>query len=181
MGEERGADARSSGVGDTTRRGPSFAREWVLMARSAQARGLGREMHVNILTTLWQRKWLFTLIAGSIVLLIVGVGLLLEERYTAETQVLVESREQVLSDIKSIFRNLRATDEVLNSEAEIIASDSLTRKVMSKLGLYEDPEFNTFLRESDLLAEAIDRTKQLKAYPRRSGGTKCGDRGGRLV
>lgn len=162
MCEGRGA-VRGLGVLEAQRgAGPGFAREWVMnMARSAQARGRGREMHVNILTTLWQRKWLFTLIASGIVLLIVGVGLLLEERYTAETQVLVESREQVLSDIKDIFRNLGTTNEVLNSEAEIVASDSLTRKVMSKLGLYEDPEFNTFLQEPNLLTEAVDGLKQL--------------------
>jgi capsular exopolysaccharide synthesis family protein len=144
------------------RRATGFAREWVMnMGHNAQARAQGQEMHVNILKSLWQRRWLFVLIAGLIVVLIVVIALLLEKRYTAETQVLVESREQVLSDIQDILSNLGTTNEVLNSEAEIIASDNLTRKVMSKLGLYEDPEFNEFLQEPDLFAEAIAEIKEL--------------------
>src|SRR6266511_2849892 len=104
-----------------------FAREWVMnIGHNAQARGHGQEMHANILKSLWQRRWLFVLIAGLIVVLIVVIALLLEKRYTAETQVLVESREQVLSDIQDIFSNLGTTNEVLNSEADIVASDSLT-------------------------------------------------------
>lgn len=48
-----------------------------------------------------------------------------------------------------------------STAAKIVASDSLTRKVMSELGLYEDPEFNAFLQEPDLLTEAIGAIKQL--------------------
>ena len=81
--------------------GLGFAREWVMNMSNAQRRGHSQEMHVQHLENPWQRRWLFALIAGVIVLLIVVIALLLEQRYTAETQVLVESREQVLSDIQA--------------------------------------------------------------------------------
>lgn len=143
-------------------RATGLAREWVMsMGHNAQARAHGQEPHVNILKSLSQRKWLFALIAGLIVVLILAIALLLEKRYTAETQVLVESREQVLSDIQDILSNLGTTNEVLNSEAEIIGSDNLTRKVMLQLGLYEDPEFNEYLQEPSLIARTIGEIKQL--------------------
>jgi succinoglycan biosynthesis transport protein ExoP len=139
-----------------------LGREWVTnMQYDGQARGQSQQMQFNIVKTLWQRKWLFALIAGFIVILLLVIALLLEKRYTAEVQILVESREQVLSDIQDVLTNLGTTNEELNSQAEIIKSDSLTRKVMSQLGLYEDPEFNQLLQEPSFFSQAISTIKQL--------------------
>lgn len=92
---------------------------------------------------------------GKLIILIALLGLSvpavfivqqLRPLYTAEVRIMVEAPEvrDALAE-----RNIRPwlTDAVIETESELIASTVLARRVIDKLGLAADPEFNAQLRQ----------------------------------
>lgn len=97
---------------------------------------------------LWRGKFL---VLGTWLLAIVPTILVLQQTvplYTAEAEVLIEGPEatDALMDQRRDF-GYRVTESVVNTEAEVIASTMLARRVIDKLQLDKDPEFNPLLRE----------------------------------
>jgi polysaccharide biosynthesis transport protein len=101
------------------------------------------------------RKWVLI----STVLLITAVtGILLfsiAPRYTAQTTLIVEPREEILSDLKSVLSNLSTDAETIRSEISIITSRDLAEKVVDQLKLDLEPEFNEALKPKSALAETF--------------------------
>lgn len=97
---------------------------------------------------LWRGKFL---VLGTWLLAIVPTILVLQQTiplYTAEAEVLIEGPEatDALMDQRRDF-GFRVTETVVNTESEVIASTMLARRVIEKLQLDRDPEFNPVLRE----------------------------------
>ncbi|WP_246337962.1 GumC family protein [Azospirillum oleiclasticum] len=97
---------------------------------------------------LWRGKFL---VLGTWLLAIVPTVLVLQQTvplYTAEAEVLIEGPEatDALADQRRDF-GFRVTENVVNTEAEVIASSMLAYRVVDKLQLDRDPEFNPMLRE----------------------------------
>lgn len=67
--------------------------------------------------------------------------------FSSSSVVILESREEQVVDLKSVISGLSGDTLVLNSEVEVLRSRSLMEKVVTHLGLLEDPEFNPTLRE----------------------------------
>jgi succinoglycan biosynthesis transport protein ExoP len=85
-----------------------------------------------------QKKILISTICFSIV--IGGVVLtLLTPRYTAEAMVLIESQE---TNIESVVAGLPGDDAAVQSEAYVLTSGTLAHRVIDRLNLFSDPEFN---------------------------------------
>lgn len=114
-----------------------------------------REPMVEIRTlakTLWRRKWV---IAASI-LICVGLTTLMvlqiTPRYQATALVMIETREQNFIDLDSVVAGIGANSSALQSEIEIIRSTQLLERVIGKLRLDEDPEFNPSLNPPSMWA-----------------------------
>lgn len=95
---------------------------------------------------LWRGK---LLVLACLMGVLVPVILTLQQinpRYTAEARVLIEAPESgdPMAD-RSTYRP-RMNDAVVQTEAEVIATNMLARRVVEKLGLESDPEFNATLR-----------------------------------
>lgn len=69
-----------------------------------------------------------------------------ERLYTAEAEILVEAPEIGDNLLERSYGKSRLTESAIQTEADILASGSLTAKVIDKLGLDRDPEFNLALR-----------------------------------
>jgi len=69
-------------------------------------------------------------------------------RFTAETSVMIEASEtnDVLTDRSMTVGHDRLTEATVQTEADLIASAVLARRVIDKLKLEQDPEFNIKLR-----------------------------------
>lgn len=99
-----------------------------------------------VLRVLWRRK---LLILGAIAL---GVGLAILQisfmtpRYTAGTLVLIDPRKTSVVDVESVLSSLTPEQGAVESEVQLLMSSSIAMKVVERLGLYDDPEFNPALR-----------------------------------
>jgi polysaccharide biosynthesis transport protein len=97
--------------------------------------------------TLWRGKWwifLSTVIAiliGGYYAFVVAVPV-----YTADTVVVLESRQEQIVSLDSVMSGLSGDQATINTEVEVIRSRGLISKLVKGLDLTADPEFNATLR-----------------------------------
>jgi succinoglycan biosynthesis transport protein ExoP len=105
-----------------------------------------------LVATLWRGKWIIALITALSILLggfyAYGVAVPL---YTANSVVLLETKQNQIVDIESVVSGISGDASELNSEVEILRSRILLGRVVDRLDLESDPEFNADLREPGLL------------------------------
>lgn len=98
-----------------------------------------------LLTTLWQRKWLILICAVAGGVLAALVSLLVPPKYTSVAQVFIDPRDlRVLQNEVSpnaLGGDPTSMTSYLESQARIIASDSIKQRVVTQEGLDKDPEF----------------------------------------
>lgn len=116
------------------------------------------ESDINIkqfLMTLWRRKFLI------LIVMLLGVGSMflyvqtLSPKYSAKASVLIENGLNPSGELRSFISSIRIDSSVILSEAEVLKSRTMARKVIGKLGLMNDPEYNPRLRMAE--PNAIDK------------------------
>jgi capsular exopolysaccharide synthesis family protein len=102
----------------------------------------------EILGTIRRQKWiLIGVICGS--LLIGGFVLtLLTPKYTTEAMVLIESQDSSILSLESVVAGLPGDAASVQSEAYILNSRTLAHRVIDRLNLFNDSEFNETLDEN---------------------------------
>lgn len=126
------------------------------LARRLQHLATGQTDEIDLaqlLRTLWRRK---ALILSTAVLLTVLAALVIFQitpRYTAAAQVMLETRRSQVTDIESVISGITPEMATLLGEVEVIQSASLVGRVVDKLNLTTDPEFNGSLRPEPWYAE----------------------------
>ncbi|MEM6306431.1 MAG: polysaccharide biosynthesis tyrosine autokinase, partial [Pseudomonadota bacterium] len=112
--------------------------------------GSDREDEIDLMAlfhTLWRGKWiilLITLFAAAL-----GIYQAFERAtpmYTAAATVAFESREEQVVDLDSVVGGLGGDQATINTEIEVLKSRGLMEKLVQRLNLIQDPEFNTRLR-----------------------------------
>ena len=73
------------------------------------------------------------------------ISLQLQPAYTATSRVLINTRDQNIVDIGAVMSGMPANSAMLDTEAEILLSRTLIEKVVQRLDLVGDPEFNEAL------------------------------------
>ncbi len=110
----------------------------------------------ELLRTVWRRRGV---IIGS-VLFISSLALLftlqLTPRYTASALLTLQTRNESVVDIQAVMSGLSADASVIRTELDVISSRRLIGKLVDKLHLTKDPEFNAALREKNPLALALN-------------------------
>ncbi len=90
------------------------------------------------------------LLIGTVIVLGTGAAALVALRmtplYTAETLIMVEHRRNKVLAYEEVVSNLSTELGSLQSEVAILKSPTFAEKVVDKLGLANDPEFNMALR-----------------------------------
>jgi len=111
-----------------------------------------------------RRKWVpIGMVLGSLVLGIIILSML-TPRYTAEAMVLIESQSSNIASINSVAAGLPGDAASVQSEAYILNSRTLAHRVIDKLGLIDDPEFNEEIGSAEARARrgATDVGEQQK-------------------
>ncbi|MFT3724253.1 MAG: polysaccharide biosynthesis tyrosine autokinase [Hyphomonadaceae bacterium] len=83
----------------------------------------------------------------------------LKASYTATSRVIVNMRNEKTVDIGAVLSGLPANTAVLDTEAEVLRSRSLIGKLVQRLDLTKDPEFNSSLRKPSEMSQRIDQVK----------------------
>ena len=103
----------------------------------------------NLVRTLWRGKvWIG---AGAVIAAIIGLVyalVLATPIYFAESRVAFKSNETGrVIDFTSVTEGLNGDPMTVNTEVQVLKSRGLVEKLVLKLDLHKDPEFNVRLRE----------------------------------
>jgi succinoglycan biosynthesis transport protein ExoP len=120
-----------------------------LAAAAAERTRPGLQADVReVLRTINRRKWLILLVVAAVVGIAAGVLSQLTPRYTATTLVMLDTRKTKVTDVEAVVSGLTTDVPALQSEVELLRSRTMMGRVVDKLNLVQDPEFNGRLRGS---------------------------------
>jgi succinoglycan biosynthesis transport protein ExoP len=95
-----------------------------------------------------------------ITLLAVMLVFELKPKYTAETSLLLDSRKTNIIDLQAVMGGLQPEAAAIRSEVDVLRSRQLIAKVIEKLGLAGNPDFNTALRDEEDLLDTLARWRR---------------------
>lgn len=101
---------------------------------------------VSIFNTLWRGRWLIG--AATIISVFLGIYyayMVARPEFTASSVVILDTNQEQVVDLGSIFPGLNNDDVAINSEVEVMRSRVLIGRVVDQLDLTNNPEFNTTL------------------------------------
>lgn len=107
---------------------------------------------------LWRGKWLIGLITAICVILATYYAFAIATPlYRSSAVVILETDQQSVVDLQSVVGGISGDTSAVNSEVEVLRARSLMEKVVARLDLTNDPEFNADLREPGLRKRIRDR------------------------
>jgi len=89
------------------------------------------------------------LLAAAAVIL---VTLSITPLYKSSASIMLDTRRKQVVDVQAVLSNLPSDTFVVDSEAQVLQSPDLARKVIARLNLAQDPEFNSALRDPSTLS-----------------------------
>lgn len=117
--------------------------------------------------TLWRGKWLiaaFTalaILAGGIYAFVLATPI-----YRSTAVVMLETRQEQIVDLPSVVGSLSGDTAAVNSEVEVLKARGLMGKVVDRLNLVEDPEFNETLLPPSLKDQVKSAVKSVLGLAR---------------
>ncbi|NVK12692.1 MAG: polysaccharide biosynthesis tyrosine autokinase [Rhodobacteraceae bacterium] len=118
-----------------------------------------------LFATLWRGKWIM-LLATAAAIFLGGIYAFVAAvpQYTSSAVVMLETKQESVVDLQSVVSGLSGDYTEVNSELEVLQSRGLMRKVVDKLNLMDDPEFNGTLVEPSALGSLVWTVKsQIKS------------------
>lgn len=106
---------------------------------------------VGLYRTLRKRLGLILSVTIGLSALVMVAVLQQTPLYTASSQVLLDRQKMQVTDMEAVVSGLPADSATVDSEVEILKSRALAERVVDRLDLLKDPEFNGALREPSLL------------------------------
>ncbi|MFI3189967.1 MAG: GumC family protein, partial [Methylococcales bacterium] len=103
----------------------------------------------NIFHVFWLRRRLFFVVVIFVIIAGATVVFQLIPRYTAETKVLVGAPKSQVVDVEAVLSGDVTNESGVKSEAEVLLSRGLAKKVITKLGLLNLVEFNPKLEKKE--------------------------------
>ncbi len=98
------------------------------------------------LRILWRRRGVIAATVALVTLSTLAYVLVVPARYTSELQILFESKVGPVFDLKAAVADQPQDEASILSELEVIKSRGLAERVIDRLALTDNPEFNEELR-----------------------------------
>ncbi|WP_299734059.1 polysaccharide biosynthesis tyrosine autokinase [uncultured Tateyamaria sp.] len=113
-----------------------------------------------LLGTIWRGKWLIALTTAiAIAAGIYYAYVLATPKFRATAVVILKTNQEQIVDLQSVVGGLSGDSSEVNSEVEVLRARSLMGKVVDKLDLTTDAEFNIGMQEPKFIDVAIDEIK----------------------
>lgn len=109
----------------------------------------------RLVQVLISRKWTIAFSGLAFTLLFAAYASTLPTLYASSTKIVLNTREAALSDLKVALSGLPANSTTLDSELQILSSPELVGRVVDRLDLVNDPEFNPPPKDPSLIATTI--------------------------
>jgi len=84
-------------------------------------------------------------VALAVIVLAVLVALILPRQYTSSAVVMLDQRKNNVTDLSAVLSQLPTDPATLQNQIQILTSREIATDVITKLQLYNDPEFNPVL------------------------------------
>lgn len=118
-----------------------------------------------LIALFWRGRWIIA--AAMFVAVIIGAYysfVVATPIYSSTAVVILETREESIVDLESVVSGLSGDTSTVNSEVEVLKSRTLLGKVVDRLDLTRDPEFNGALRDPTFTARLKSRVRALLGY-----------------
>ena len=99
----------------------------------------------RLFEVLWRRRITFLVVAAAVLLVAVPRILALPSRYEATAMVLVDTRQNKLSDLQAFVNGTQSDVIAVRTQVDILRSSALAEQVVTRLDLMHDPEFASVL------------------------------------
>ncbi len=113
-----------------------------------------------LIGTLWRGKWLIAAVTFIAMLLAgyyaYGVAV---PTYRSTASIVLETKQDSVVDLKAVVGGFSGDSTEVNTEVEVLRSRGLAGKVVDRLNLIADPEFNGNLREPSMIGATIAKIK----------------------
>ncbi|WP_341232892.1 polysaccharide biosynthesis tyrosine autokinase [uncultured Sulfitobacter sp.] len=115
-----------------------------------------------LIGTLWRGKWLIAFVTICVMgLAIYYAYFKAVPMYRSTAVVILDTKQDNFAGLPSIAGGLSGDNAEVNTEVEVLRSRGLAEKVVERLNLIEDPEFNSELREPSLIGRGIKAVKSV--------------------
>lgn len=111
---------------------------------------------VDILSMLRRRKAVIAACVALITTIGAAIVFQITPRYTAEASVILDTRKTEVVDVQAVLSGLTPDLSALRGEIEILKSPAIAAKVVQKLNLGAQPEFNPRLQAPSAFAPISD-------------------------
>ncbi|MGH8604623.1 MAG: Wzz/FepE/Etk N-terminal domain-containing protein, partial [Gammaproteobacteria bacterium] len=111
----------------------------------------------DLFFTLRRRKWILMGVVGALLALTTVVLFMLTPQYEAEASIMVDGQERVNIGLPEVIPTLPMDSETIASEIEVLLGRSMVGKVVDRLKLEQDPEFNVELQPKTEFGAVIEQ------------------------
>lgn len=114
---------------------------------------------IDILAAIHRNRRL-ALTVGCLAVVAVIVGtFFIAPTYKSTATVMLDTRHEQVVDLQAVLSNLPSDTFVVDSEVQVLQSPALAHRVIKKLNLEKDPEFNSALQSKSIFGWAFGTVK----------------------
>jgi capsular exopolysaccharide synthesis family protein len=99
----------------------------------------------DLLAILRRRRWVILSTILVLTTLAVFVGLQITPKYTAKALVMIDPRQSKVVNVEQVLQGLGTDASTVETQIKVLKSRDLADRIMQKLALFDDPEFNRAL------------------------------------
>ncbi|MEO1495090.1 MAG: polysaccharide biosynthesis tyrosine autokinase, partial [Pseudomonadota bacterium] len=113
----------------------------------------------DIFQIVWGARWMLAIFGLLGAIVAYALVKQITPQYRSTASIMLDTRQTSVIDIESVLSDVPLNRQMLESELLIIESDTLLERVVDKLRLDRDPEYNPRLAEPSATSLVIDRKK----------------------
>ncbi|HEY2033030.1 MAG TPA: AAA family ATPase [Rhizomicrobium sp.] len=114
---------------------------------------------IDILAAIHRNRRLAFLVGGAAAVAVLVVTFFLTPLYQSTSIVMLDTRHEQVVDLQAVLSNLPSDTFVVDSEVQVLQSPALAHRVIAKLRLEKDPEFNAALRPFNIFTWTLNAVK----------------------
>lgn len=138
---------------------PSTLPDHYVEAPQAQGDDNAKIFLIDILAAIHRNRRLALFWGSAAAVAVLVVTFLLTPMYQSTAVIMLDTRHEQVVDLQAVLSNLPSDTFVVDSEVQVLQSPALARRVIAKLHLDKDPEFNASLRPRNPLSQAVGAVK----------------------
>lgn len=115
----------------------------------------------SVLLTLWRRRWIIVNTTIFVLVIAAVIVFQLTPRYQATTLLAIESRQNSVVDLEAVVSGLGTDQAAIKTEMDVLKSRRLIGKLVDRLDLVNDQEFNPALNPKKSLLSILNPVNYL--------------------